>query len=154
MIESRIGGPGISSPRLVATSAVEGAVMIDSYLAEYPDGSMYVEVKRNDPRSWQEWKDDLDEIEYMQVGISGEWAAAQHVRGGFRARKLEIGPVRATFAATPRPEPVPYDLELKWYFPPETVISREQVRRLMIHYVTTGEWLDEIPFRDHEYLVR
>ena len=127
--------------------------MIDSYLAEHPDGSMYVEVKRDDPRSWQEWKDDLDDIEYLQVGMAGEWAAAQHVRSGFRST-LEIRGVRATFAATPRAEPVPYDPELKWYFPPETVISREQVRRLMVHYATTGEWLDDIPFRDHEYLVR
>ncbi|TDQ04405.1 Imm1 family immunity protein [Labedaea rhizosphaerae] len=152
-IEARVGGDGVTAPRLVSTSAADSAAMIDRFLADHPEGVMFVEVKRDDPRSWDEWKDDLEDIEYMHVGMAGDWAAAQYVRGGFRA-KLDIASVRATHNRTPKTEPVPYDEVLKWYFPPETVISREQVRRLMIHYATTGEWLDEIPSRNHDYLVR
>jgi len=151
-IDARIGGMGISSPRLTATAEADRVAMIDRYLAEFPNDVMFVEVKRDDPRSWDEWYDDLDHFEYMQVGIVGNYAAAQYSRSGF---KCADPIVHATYNPHARPEAprIPYDPELSWYFPAENVVSRADVRQLMIDFVLTGDWSHASLWRDQEDLV-
>lgn len=153
-IEARIGGNGISSDRLVAHEPDARVKMVDEYLANYDrplrGPLMYVEVKRDDPRSWDEWKEDVSSIEFIRVGIAGDFAAAEYVRGGMKDGKLFFRPSLVTFNSSPSPDSprVVYDPELSWFFPPETVIPLEQVRRLMIGFVLTGEWPDEVVGRE------
>jgi hypothetical protein len=139
MIEARIGGDGTTVARLSATEHGDKVAMIDEYLAEHPNGVLFVEVKRDDTRSWEIWKDDLDHIEFMQVGVFGDHAAAQYLCGG-AGRTDRV--ILATF--NPRPFPgasnVPYDEVLHWTFPAEAVLRLAEVRELMIDFVTTGEW--------------
>lgn len=151
MIEARIGGDGTTVARLSASEADDKVAMIDRYLSEHPNGVMFVEVKRDDLRSWEDWKDDLTCVEYMQVGVSGDRAAAQYSRGGLTGHHV----VHATFNPAPFPmaPDVPYDEVLHWTFPPETVISLGEVRQLMIDFVTTGEWAHRELWREHDHLV-
>jgi hypothetical protein len=151
-IDARIGGMGISSPRLTSTAEADRVPMIDRYLAEYPNDVMFLEVKRDDARSWDEWYDDLDHFEYMQVGIVGNYATAQYSRSGF---KCADPIVRVTYNPHPRPEAprIPYDPELSWYFPAENVISRVEVRQLMVDFVLTGDWSHTSLWRDQDNLV-
>jgi hypothetical protein len=152
-IDARIGGNGVSSPRLVATAAADRVAMIGRYLAEHPDRTIvFLEVKRDDPRSWAEWKDDLDLIEYMQVGIVGDYAAAQYSRGGFSCADPIV---HATYNPHPRPEAprIPYDPELSWYFPAENVVSRAEVHQLMVDFVLTGDWSHTSLWRSQQHLV-
>lgn len=152
MIEARIGGDGTTVARLLANDHDDQLAMIDQYLAEHPNGVMFVEVKRDDAQSWDAWKDDIDHIEFMQVGVSGDRAAAQYLCGG-AARDDRV--VRATFNPEPFPGPsnVPYDEVLHWTFPADTVVRLADVRQLMIDYVTTGEWAHRELWRQHEHLV-
>jgi hypothetical protein len=151
-IDARIGGNGVSSPRLTAISPDDKVAMIDRYLAEHPNGIMFLEVKRDDPRSWDEWQDDLDHIEFMQVGIAGDYAAAQYSRGGLRCAEPIV---HATHSPHPVPAAprVPYDSDLSWYFPVENVISLAEVRQLMVDFVVGGEWSHPALWRSHEHLV-
>jgi len=48
--------------------------LIDRYLAAHPDCVLFLEVKRDDPRSWDEWKADVDLGD--QVFVEGEVANA------------------------------------------------------------------------------
>ena len=154
MIEARIGGDGTTVERLSASASddkIDKIAMIDQYLAGHPNGVMFVEVKRDDVRSWEEWKDDLGHIEFMQVGVCGDRAAAQYL-----CSRLGVGRVvHATFNPSPLPAPsdVPYDEVLHWTFPRETVVSRAAVRELMIDFVTTGEWAHRELWREHDHLV-
>jgi len=151
-IDARIGGNGVSAPRLTATVEAGRLAMIDRYLAEYPNDVIFVEVKRDDPRSWDEWYDGIDQIEYMQVGIAGDFAAAQYSRGGV---KCADPIVYATYNSGPLADAprISYDPELSWYFPAENVISRIEVRQLMIEFVVTGEWSHASLWRAQENLV-
>ncbi len=151
-IDARIGGTGTTVPRLTATNPDDRIAMIDHYLAEHPDGVIFVEVKRDDPRPWDEWKADPDLIEFMQVGIVGDYAAAQYSRGGF---KCTDPIVHATYHQHPQPDAprIPYDPELSWYFPAENVISLAEVRQLMVDFVRTGEWSHDALWRNRENLV-
>lgn len=113
---------------------------------------MFIEVKRDDPRSWEEWKADADHIEYMHIGVADDRAAAQYVRGGFRC------PDPIVYAtANPAPSPddarVPYDEVLGWCFPAETVVSLDEVRQLMIDFAVRGEWSGAVPWQVHDHLV-
>ncbi len=152
MIEARIGGDGTTVARLSANATDDQIAVIDQYLAEHPNGVLFVEVKRDDARTWDAWKDDLDHIEFMQVGVSGDHAAAQYLRGGAACADRVV---RATFNPAPfsGPPEVPYDEVLHWTFPAETVIRLADVRQLMIDYVTTGEWAHEDLWRQHEHLI-
>ena len=151
MIEARIGGDGTTVARLSASEFGDKVAMIDRYLAEHPNGVMFVEVKRDDVRSWDDWKDDPTYIEYMQVGVSGDRAAAQYSRG----RLIGEHVVQATFnpSSVQEPSDVPYDEVLHWTFPAETVISLVEVRQLMIDFVTTGQWAHRELWREQDHLV-
>ncbi|HEY4021215.1 MAG TPA: Imm1 family immunity protein [Pseudonocardiaceae bacterium] len=152
MIEARIGGDGTTVAQLSANEPGDQVAMIDQYLAEHPNGVMFIEVKRDDSRSWEAWKDDLDHIEFMQIGVSGDRAAAQYLCGGAGCTRRVV---RATFNPTPFSEPsnVPYDEVLHWTFPVDTVVRLAEVRQLMIDFVTTGEWAHQELWRRREHLV-
>jgi hypothetical protein len=151
-IDARIGGNGTTVSRLTATHPDDRVAMIDRYLAAYQDRVIFLEVKRDDPRSWDEWTADSDLIEFMQVGIAGDYAAAQYSRGGLRCADPIV---HATYNPRPRPDAprVPYDPELSWYFPAVNVISLAEVRQLMLDFALTGEWSHAAPWRDQENLV-
>ncbi|HEY3748501.1 MAG TPA: Imm1 family immunity protein [Pseudonocardiaceae bacterium] len=152
MTSVRIGGGGMTSPHLTATTNADRVAMIDRYLAGHPNGVMLLELKHDDSRSWREQMRDIDHREYMQVGVAGDRAAAQFVRLGLRHPNPIV---HATHNSHPLPDAprVPYDPELSWYFPAENVISLAEVRQLMVDFVLTGEWSDAAPWRDHEHLV-
>jgi hypothetical protein len=151
-IDARIGGNGTTVPHLTATRQDDRAAMVDRYLAEHRDRVIFLEVKRDDPRPWDEWKADSDLIEFMQVGIASGYAAAQHSRAGFKCADPIIHATHNPHPPSDAPR-VPYDPELSWYFPAENVISLAEVRQLMVDFVLTGEWSDAAPWRDHEHLV-
>lgn len=154
-IEVRIGGGGMSSRKFTAASPEDRIKVIDQCIAELDEPVMFLEVKRDDPRSWQEWKDDVSAFEFMRVGVAGEFAAAEYVRGGFRSGKLALDETRATFNLAPAPgQPsVAYDACVPTYFPPETVVALDQVRQLMIDFALTGEWSHPGLWREREDMV-
>ncbi len=152
-VEARIGGNGVSAPYLTARAEADRVAMIDRFLAEHPNRSLvFLELEQDDSLSWREHMRDMDHREYMQVGVVGDHAAAQYCRFG---RKCADPIVHATVNPQPLPGAprIPYDPELSWYFPAENVISRAEVRQLMIDFVLTGDWSHASLWRDQEDLV-
>ncbi len=147
----RIGGEGVSSPRFTAVSSDERVALIDRYLADHRNDVIILELKRDD-RSWDDWKRDLDHIEFMRVGRAGMFGAAEYVRGGIQCGEPVI---RATHNPTPsNGQPcVPYDLCVPRYFPVDTVIPIHQVRRLMLDFALQGEWSTAVSWRSHDHHV-
>lgn len=152
MTEARIGGNGVSAPYLTARTEADRVAMIDRYLAEHPSDPMFLELKRDDSRSWREHMRDLDHRDYMQASIVGDYAAAQYCRFGLKCANPIV---HATINPHPLPDAprIPYDPQLSWYFPAENVISRAEVRQLMIDFVLTGDWSHASLWRDQEDLV-
>jgi hypothetical protein len=111
---------------------------------------VYVEVKRDDPRSWEDHMADPDYREFLHVGVAGDRAAAEYVRGGFKCSDPVI---HTTVNDTPLPdEPrVPYGDGR--YFPANTVVPLAQVRQLMINFALRGEWSTGVPKQQHDHLV-
>ncbi len=146
----RIGGEGVSSPRFTAVGAAERIALVDRYLAEHPNGVIILEVKRDD-RPWDEWKRDLDSIEFMRVGVNGAVGAAEYLRAGLRCHDPVV---RATHNPAPAADlaPVPYDSCVSRLFPPDTVVPIDQVRRLMIDFAVGGEWSTAAPWRSRIHL--
>ncbi|MGH3992291.1 MAG: Imm1 family immunity protein, partial [Pseudonocardiaceae bacterium] len=134
-----------------AVGSDERVALIDRYLAGHPNDVIILEAKR-DSRSWDAWKRDLDHIEFMRVGTAGRCGAAEYVRGGLRCAEPVV---RATYNPTPlisQPR-VPYDSCVRQYFPPDTVISIDQVRRLMLDFALHGEWSSAVPWRLYDHMV-
>lgn len=148
MIDARIGGDGVTAPHLTAQDPADRVAMIDRWLVDHD--LMFVEVNRDDPRPWEERVYDRDVIEFLRVGVAGDRAAAEYVRNDITCTDLTI---RATFNPEPQAgEPaVPYGYGRQ--FPADTVTSLAEVRRLMVHFVVTGEWDDDVPWRDHDHSI-
>jgi hypothetical protein len=148
MIEARIGGDGITADHLFATTPAEKVAMIDQWLAGHD--VMFMEVKRDDPRSWEEWREQDQVVEFMRIGTAGDHAAAEYVRNDLTSTDRTI---YATFNATPpSADPrVPYGYGHN--FPADTVVSLAEVRQLMIDFAVTGEWSSAAPWHSHEYLL-
>jgi Immunity protein Imm1 len=147
MIEARIGGDGITADCLTAATPADKGAMIDQWLASHD--VMFMEVKRDDPRSWEERREQDQVVEFMRVGVAGDRAAAEYVRNDLTSADRTI---YATFNATPTAGPrVPYGYGHD--FPPDTVVSLAEVRQLMIDFAVTGQWSNAAPRRSHDYLV-
>lgn len=122
--------------------------MVDEWLVDH--NLMYLEVKRDDSRSWTDVLSDPDHREFMRVGVAGDRAAAEYVRGGLACTAAVV---RATSGkgSAGGDALVPYSEGR--HFPAETVISLAEVRQLMIDFVTTGEWAHRELWREHDHLV-
>jgi len=147
----RIGGEGASSPRFTADGANERVALIDRYLAEHQDSVLILEVKR-DSRSWEAWKQDLNTVEFMRVGVKGKFGAAEYIRAGLRCPEPVV---RATYNPVPPADQpaVLYDSCVPRYFPPDTVLPLDRVRQLMIDFALRGEWSTAVSWRSHANLV-
>jgi hypothetical protein len=147
----RIGGEGISSPRFTAAGPDGLVALIDRYLVEHTEGVIILELKR-DNRSWDAWKRDLDDIEFMRVGVRGAFAAAEYVRAG---RRCTHPAITVTHNPTPAPDHlrVPYDSCVPLTFPPDTVLPLHQVRQLMIDFALRGEWSVDVPWCARGHMV-
>jgi hypothetical protein len=148
LIEARIGGDGLGAPYLAASDAAGQLAMIDDWLVDHD--LMYLEVKRDDPRSWSEFMTDPEYREFMRVGVAGDWAAAEYVRGGLSCPRPEVR-VTSSGRVTASDDTVRYGDGR--YFPAGTVISLAEVRQLMIDFVTTGDWAHQELWRQREHLV-
>ena len=148
MIEARIGGDGLTAPYLSASDPIDQVAMIDRWLVDHD--LMYLEIKRDDPRSWFDYLSSARRRVFMRVGVVGDRAAAEYVRGGLECADPVVC---ATFnVAPPSDDPqVPYGYGR--HFPSDTVVPLAEVRQLMIDFVTTGEWSHAVPWREHEHLV-
>jgi hypothetical protein len=148
LIEARIGGDGLTASFRDASDPASQVAMIDEWLTDHD--LMYLEVKRDDPRSWTEAMTDPDHREFMRVGVASDWAAAEYVRGGLACPRPVV---RATFSdgGSKRDVAVPYGE--RRCFPADAVISLAAVRQLMIDFVTTGEWAHRELWREHDHLV-
>lgn len=153
-IEFRIGGGGESSRKFIAADPDDRVKAIYQCLTKLDEPVMFLEVKR-DVRSWQEWKDNIGSFEFMRVGVSGDYAAAEYVRGGFRSGQLVLDEARATFSPAPSASQprVVYDACVPTYFPPDTVVPFSEVRQLMIDFALRGEWSDAAPWHAHNRMV-
>ena len=148
VIEARIGGDGITADYLTATAPTDKIGIIDQWLANHD--VMFIEVKRDDPRSWEERREQDHVVEFMRVGVAGDRAAAEYVRNDLTSTDRTI---YATFNAAPSStDPrVPYGYG--HHFPADAVVSLAEVRQLMIDFSMTGEWSNAAPWRSHEYLL-
>lgn len=148
MIEARIGGDGVSAPYLAASDPAARLAIVDEWLVDHD--LMFLEVKRDDPRPWDEFMSDPNLREFMRVGVAGDRAAAEYVSGGFACTRPEVR-VTSCDRTVGSDSAVPYGDGR--YFPADTVISLAEVRQLMIDFVTTGEWVHEELWCRREYMV-
>jgi hypothetical protein len=147
MIEARIGGDGIAADYLTAATPADKVAMVDQWLADHD--VMFMEVKRDDSRSWEQRREQDQVVEFMRVGVAGDRAAAEYVRNDLMSTDRTI---YATFNATPTAGlRVPYGYGHD--FPAQTVVSLAEVRQLMIDFALTGQWSSAVPWRSHDYLL-
>jgi hypothetical protein len=149
----RVGGEDLGSERFTAAAAGERIELIDRHLRDAsrdPVGDvLYLEIDRADDgfATLDRYRTVVDGtpvetpelIEFMRVGVAGQFGAAEHVR--FRPGSGE-DTVRVTH--NPRPGPgrpqVLSDTHVPSYFPAEAVLDLAAIRKLMIDFATTGEW--------------
>lgn len=148
MIEARIGGDGLTAAYRAASDPVGQVAMVDEWLVDHD--LMYLEVKRDDPRSWTDVMTDPEHREFMRVGVAGDWAAAEYVLGGLACPRAVL---RATSGGSAPVGDVVVPYSEGRCFPPDTVISLAEVRQLMIDFVTTGKWAHRELWRERDHLV-
>ncbi|MEU6261728.1 Imm1 family immunity protein [Saccharopolyspora shandongensis] len=82
---------------------------------------------------------DPELIEFMRVGITDTFAAAEYLSWTLSTGDQTIYATHNPASATP-PPPVLYDSCVPQYFPAETVVALDQVRQLMIGFALQGTW--------------
>ena len=161
----RIGGEGEASPRHAAQDADARIALVDRELAELASrdagGVRILEIDRSGDRFARvdgfragpaAPAADLV-LEFLRIGVLGRVGAAEYVR-----HVPAVG--SATIYATHNPhrlptgQPrVPYDSCVPSFFPLDTVVSLEAIRRLAREYALYGQWPDDVPRLPHDDLV-
>ncbi|TDP93649.1 Imm1 family immunity protein [Labedaea rhizosphaerae] len=155
----RIGGDDVGSERgLTATTADERIALVDRLLRRAsvdPIGDViHLEIDRTGDgfAALDRYREVVDGspveapelIEFMRVGVAGQFGAAEHV-----VNRLGSGQraVRTTYNASPVQRQVLYDTHVPTYFRSEAVLPLDAIRALMIDFATTGEWSDSASWR-------